>query len=153
MILLGRSFKNAASPRSPPRAKKDRKSNEKGFQKMQKNNKNGVRKWDQFWKHLGVLSWDALGTMTPGEIPTGCRAGGLGRGRGGAKDPPKRLGKRSLEGTVCSVAKRAQDLHALRHKASADCLYGGSGGFGPWAHGMALGPGPFRGPSKDRQES
>ena len=40
--------------------------------------------------------------------------------RGGAKDPPKRLGKRSLEGTVCSVAKRAGDLHALRHKASAD---------------------------------
>ena len=43
--------------------------------------------------------------------------GGVGDG---AKDPPKRLGKRSLEGTVCSVAKRAQDLHALRHKASAD---------------------------------
>ena len=43
-------------------------------------------------------------------------------GRGGAKDPPKRLGKRSLEGTVCSVAKRAGDLHALRHKASADLV-------------------------------
>ena len=26
-------------------------------------------------------------------------------------------------------------------------------GFGPWAHGMALGPGPFRGPSKDRKKS
>ena len=51
------------------------------------------------------------------------RAGGLGRGRRGAKDPPKRLGKRSLEGTVCSVAKRAQDLHALRHKASEDYYY------------------------------
>ncbi len=59
--------------------------------------------------------------MTPGEIATGSRDGGLGRGRGGAKDPPKRLGKRSLGGTVCSVAKRAGDLHALRHKASADC--------------------------------
>ena len=35
-ISLGRSFKNAASPRPPPRAKKDRKSNEKGFQKMTK---------------------------------------------------------------------------------------------------------------------
>ena len=58
--------------------------------------------------------------MTPGEDATTCRAGGLGRGRGGAKDPPKRLGKRSLEGTVCSVAKRAEDLHALRHKASVD---------------------------------
>ena len=67
-----------------------------------------------------MLSWDALGTMTPGEDETGCRDGGLGRGRGGAKDPPKRLGKRSLEGTVCFVAKRAEDLHALRHKASAD---------------------------------
>ena len=67
-----------------------------------------------------MLSWDTLGTMTPGEDATTSRDGGLGRGRGGAKDPPKRLGKRSLEGTVCSVAKRAQDLHALRHKASAD---------------------------------
>ena len=44
VISLGRSFKNAASPRSPPRAKSDRKSNEKGFQKLQKNCKNGVRK-------------------------------------------------------------------------------------------------------------
>ena len=66
-----------------------------------------------------MLSWDALGTITPGKTATASRDGGLGRGRGGAKDPPKRLGKRSLEGTVCSVAKRAQDLHALRHKASA----------------------------------
>ena len=31
----------------------------------------------------------------------------------------------------------------------ADYLYGGSVGSGPWAHGMALGPGPLRGPSKD----
>ena len=69
-----------------------------------------------------MLSWDDLGTITPGKIPTASRDGGLGRGRGGAKDPPKRLGKRSLEGIVCSVAKRAQDLHALRHKASADFL-------------------------------
>ena len=60
-----------------------------------------------------------LGTITPGKISTADRAGGLGRGRGGAKAPPKRLGKRSLEGTVCSVAKRAEALHALRHKASA----------------------------------
>ena len=67
-----------------------------------------------------MLSWDVLGIIAPGKDATTCRAGGLGRGRGGAKDPPKRLGKRSLEGTVCSVAKRAQDLHALRHKASAD---------------------------------
>ena len=67
-----------------------------------------------------MLSWDALGTMTPGEDATGCRAGGLGRGRGEAKDPPKRLGKRSLGKNVCFVAKRAGDLHALRHKASAD---------------------------------
>ena len=50
--------------------------------------------------------------------------------QGSKEDPPKRLGKRSLEGTVCSVAKRAQDLHALRHKASADfrgfyrCVFG-----------------------------
>ncbi len=58
--------------------------------------------------------------MPPGKTATACRAGGLGRGRGGAKDPPKRLGKRSVEGTVCSVAKLAEDLHALRHKASAD---------------------------------
>ena len=34
--------------------------------------------------------------------------------------PPQRLGKRSLQGTVCSVPKRDVDLHALRHKASAD---------------------------------
>ncbi len=33
------------------------------------------------------------------------------------------------------------------------CLCGGSVGCGPWAHGMALGPGPLRGPSKDREES
>ena len=92
----------------------------KGSKSCQKNSKNGVRKWDQFWKHLGVLSWDALGTITPGKIPTTSRDGGLERGRVGAKDPPKRLGKRSLEGTVCSVAKRAEDLHALRHKASAE---------------------------------
>ena len=70
-----------------------------------------------------MLSWDVLGTMTPGKISTGSRDGGLGRGRGEPKDPPKRLGKRSLEGTVCSVAKRAEDLHALRHKASAAYLY------------------------------
>ncbi len=63
--------------------------------------------------------------MTPGKTATGSRDGGLGRGRGGAKDPPKRLGKRSLKGTVCSVAKGAVDLHALRHKASAEYLYQG----------------------------
>ena len=34
-----------------------------------------------------------------------------------------------------------------------NCSYGGSVGFGPWALGMALGPGPLRGPSKDRKES
>ena len=33
------------------------------------------------------------------------------------------------------------------------CLYGGSSGCGPWAHGMALGPEPLRGPSKEREES
>ncbi len=33
------------------------------------------------------------------------------------------------------------------------CLCGGSVGCGPWAHGMALGPGPLRGPNKDREES
>ena len=33
------------------------------------------------------------------------------------------------------------------------CLCVWSVGFGPWAHGMALGPGPLRGPSKDRKES
>ena len=70
-----------------------------------------------------MVSWDVLGTMTPGKDATTSRDGGLGRGRGGAKDPPKRLGKRSLEGTVCSVAKRAGGLHALRHKASADFMY------------------------------
>ena len=34
-----------------------------------------------------------------------------------------------------------------------ECVYAGSVGFGPWALGMALGPGRFRGPSKDRKES
>ena len=60
---------------------------------MGKNSKHGVRKWDQFWKHLGVLSWDALGTMTPGEDATGCRAGGLGSGGEGLKTLPRGLGK------------------------------------------------------------
>ena len=83
-------------PQVTSKSEKDRKSNEKGFQKLQKKHKNGVRKWDQFWKHLGVLSWDALGTMTPGGDATASRVGGLGRGRGGAKDPPKRLGGKGL---------------------------------------------------------
>ena len=68
--------------------------------------------WDLPWELLEPLS-GILGALLglPGLVGPllGCSFG-----------PPKRLGKRSLEETVCSVAKRAVGLHALRHKASAD---------------------------------
>ena len=80
-------------PQVTSKSEKDRKSNEKGFQNLSENSKNGFRKWDQFWKHLGVLSWDALGTMTRGEDATTSRAGGLRRGREGLKTLPRGLGK------------------------------------------------------------
>ena len=118
LVYLGAPF--GLSWAAPPRAKKDRKSNEKGFHNLSKNS----NKWGPKMGPVLEAPWGALlgplGIITPGKISTTDRAGGLGRGRGGTKDPPKRLGKRSLEGTVCSVAKRAEDLHALRHKASAD---------------------------------
>ena len=61
-------------------------------------------------------SWD----YDTGEAEKGSWAGGLGRGRGWAKDTPKRLGKKVFRRNCLFCCKRAEDLHALRHKASAD---------------------------------
>lgn len=74
------------------------------------------------------LSWTKpcqVGT-TPGKSSTSCWAGGspgeVGEGteRRIRKTLPRGLGIVSFEGPVCSVAKWAQDLHALRHKAAAE---------------------------------
>ena len=58
------------------KSKKDRKCNEQCFKIGKTTAKHRIQKWGQFWKQLGVLSWDALGARALGEgFPRG-----LGKG-------------------------------------------------------------------------